>query len=326
MRKHPNRSFAVLLAGLLAVVAVPALGQAWPAKNVRLVVTFPPGGGLDAHARLIAPKMSEGLGQPVIVDNRPGAGGFIGTSFVAKADPDGYTILLVPINHAIAPALYKKLPFDPIKDFVPISQTVVTTLVLVASNKSGVTSVKDLVAQAKANPGKLNFGSPSIADPLHLSMEMLRTQGNLDIVHVPYKGQAQIVTAIMSGELEFAVLSLATNLGNIRAGTMKALGVTSARRSAAAQEIPTIAESGFPDYEATSWLGLFAPAGTPREVVQRIQRETVKAMAAPEVRERLLAQGQEIVGSTPEEFDAKVKADVAKFIRLAKEAKIPFQD
>jgi tripartite-type tricarboxylate transporter receptor subunit TctC len=323
--KIRHASYA-LIAALIAALPGTAAAQAWPAKPVRMVVTFPPGGGLDAHARLISPKMSEGLGQPVVVDNRPGAGGFIGTSFAAKADADGYTILLVPINHAIAPALYKKLPFDPLKDFVPITQTVVTTLVLVASNKSQVASVKDLVAQARANPGKLNFGSPSIADPLHLSMEMLRTQANLDIVHVPYKGQAQIVTAIISGELEFAVLSLATNLGNIRAGSMRALGVTSAKRSGAAPEIPTVAEGGFPDYESTSWLGLFAPAGTPREIVQRIQREAVKAMAVPEVRDRLLAQGQEIVGSTPEEFDAKVKSDVAKFVKLARDAKIPYQD
>lgn len=298
----------------------------YPGKPVHIVVPFAAGGAVDALARLVVPGLGESLGQPIVVDNRPGAGGNLAADAVAKSAPDGYTLLLTTNGHAISPALYRKLPFDAVKDFAPVTQLLATTLILVASPNFSAANTRELVALAKAKPGALNYGSTGIGNPLHLTMELLKISAGIDIVPVPYKGDAPLSAALMSGEVDVAVVPLATSVQNIRAGRIKALAVTGARRISSLPTVPTIAESGIPGFDSTSWQGLFAPAGTSREIVERLQREIAKGLNAPDVRERLTGLGGEIVASTPEEFGAKFKADLAMFARIIREAKIPLQD
>ncbi len=315
-----------LLCAALAFGACAAWAQGYPTKPVRIVVPFAAGGAVDTLARLVSPKMADALHQPVLIDNRAGAGGNLGADVVAKAAPDGYTILLNTNGHAISPALYRRLPFDAEKDFSAVSQLVATTLVLVAEPKLPARSVRDLITLAKTQPGKLNYGSTGVGNPLHLTMELLKLSAGIDIVAVPYKGDAPLNTALMGGEVQVAIVPLSTSLQFIKSGRLRALAVTAAKRSGALPDVPTVAESGVPGFDSTSWQGLFAPAKTPPDIVETIQRSVVKALEAPEVRERIHAMGQEIVGSTPGEFDAKVKADLAKFARIVKEAHIPLQD
>jgi tripartite-type tricarboxylate transporter receptor subunit TctC len=315
-----------LVPAALAFSAIMAHAQNYPVKPIRVVVPFVAGGAVDSMARLVSPKMSDALGQPVLIDNRPGAGGNIGADAVAKAAPDGYTILLNTNGHAISPALYRKLPFDVERDFTPVSQLVATTLVLVSNPKLPAASVKELIALAKSRPGGLNYGSTGVGNPLHLSMELLKLSAAVDIVPVPYKGDAPLNTALMAGEIDVAIVPLSTSLQFIKSGRLRALGVTSAKRSAALPDVPTVAEAAVAGFESSSWLGLLAPGRTPHEVVDLIQRSAAKALEAPDVRERIHALGQEIVASTPEEFEAKVKADLAKFARIVREARIPLQD
>ena len=300
--------------------------SAYPGKPVRVVVPFAAGGAVDALARMVAPGLGELLGQTIVVDNRPGAGGNLAADAVAHSAPDGYTLLLTTNGHAISPALYRKLPFDAVKDFAPVTQLLATTLILVASPNFSAANTRELIALAKAKPGALNYGSTGIGNPLHLTMELLKISAGIDIVPVPYKGDAPLSAALMSGEVDVAVVPLATSVQNIRAGRIKALAVTGARRISSLPAVPTIAESGIPGFDSTSWQGLFAPAGIPRGIVDRLQRETAKALGAPEVRERLTGLGGDIVASTPEEFEAKFKADLAMFARIIREAKIPLQD
>ena len=311
--------FAIAMAGQAAA-------QSFPSKPLRIVVPFAAGGSVDALGRLIAPKMAENIGQPVLVENRPGAGANIGMEVVAKAAPDGYTMLLIPNAIAIMPALYTKLPFDPAKDFAPVTQLIATELVMVASPKLAASSLKETVALAKASPGKLNFGSTGVANPLHLTMELFKTVAGIRVEPIPYKGDAPLNAALLAGEIELAVVPLSAAQTLIKSGRLRALGVTGIRRSASVPEVPTIAEQGFPGFDSTSWQGLFAPAGTPREVLQRLSQESVKALRTPEVLQKLPALGQEPVGSTPEQFEMQFRSDVAKFVKIVKEARIPPQD
>jgi len=303
-----------------------AYAQSYPNKPIHIFVPFAAGGAVDALARIVSPKLGDSLGQPIVVENRPGAGGNLAADLVAKSAPDGYTLLLTTNGHAISPALYRKLPFDAVKDFAPVTQLLATTLILVANPKFPAANTRELIALAKAKPGALNYGSTGVGNPLHLTMELLKISAGVDIVPVAYKGDAPLSTALMAGEVEVAVVPLATSVQNIKAGRIKALAVTGARRLASLPEVPTVAETGIPGFDSTSWQGLFAPAGTPREFVERLQRETAKALNAPEVRERLTGLGGEIVASTPEEFAAKFRADLAMFARIIREAKIPLQD
>jgi tripartite-type tricarboxylate transporter receptor subunit TctC len=270
--------------------------------------------------------MAESLGQPVLVENRAGAGGNIGADVVAKAPADGHTVLLNTNGHAISPALYRKLPYDAAKDFVPVTQLVATALILVAYPKLPAASVSELIALAKSKPGGLNYGSTGVGNPLHLTMELLKISTGIDIVPVPYKGDAPLNAALMAGEVEVAIVPLSTSVPFIKSGRLRALAVTSTRRTTVFPDVPTIAEGAVPGFDSTSWQGFFVPAKTSRTIVDVIQRETVKALNTPEVRERIHGMGQEIIGSTPDEFDAKVKADLAKFARIVKEARIPLQD
>jgi tripartite-type tricarboxylate transporter receptor subunit TctC len=303
-----------------------ALAQEYPARPVVMVVPFAAGGPVDAMARLVGPKMAEGLGQPVVIENRAGASGFVGMASVAQAPADGYTILYTPISIAISPALYRKLPFDAEKDFAAVSQTVATTLVLAAHPKTGVQSVKDLVARAKTQPGKMNFGSSGVADPLQLGVELLKTSAGIDMLAIPYKGQGPMFLALLAGEVDVAIVSLASSLPHFKSGRLSPLAVTGKRRSVALPEVPTVEESGFAGYEMSSWHGIFAPAATPRAVVDRLQREAARAVQSAEVRQRVESTGNEVVGSTPQEFDARYRSEVARFKKIVKDAGLPFQD
>ncbi|MGE3679191.1 MAG: Bug family tripartite tricarboxylate transporter substrate binding protein [Burkholderiales bacterium] len=310
----------------VAMLACNAIAEEYPARPVTLIVPFATGGALDAMARVIGSKMSDTLGQSVVIDNRAGASGVVGMNVVARAKPDGYTILYTPNSIAIGPALYRKLPFDAEKDFIPVTQLLVTNLVVAAHPKTNLRTVKDLVSMAKANPGKLNFGSSGVADPLQLGMEMLKTMAGIQMVAVPYKGQAPMFQALLAGEVDVAVVSIQLALAPIKSGKLNVLAAGSPKRLTALPDVPTVAETGYPGYEIASWHALFAPAGTPRAIVERLQREAHKAVNHPEVRKRVEATGNEIVGSTPTEFAASFKADVARFKKIARDARLPYQD
>jgi len=259
------------------------------------------------------------------VENRAGAGGNLAPDALAKAAPDGYTILLTTNGLAISPSLYRTLPFDVHKDFVPVTQVVASQLVIAAHPKLAANSIAELIALAKAKPGGLNYGSTGIGNPLHLTMEMLKTAAGIDIQAVPYRGDAPLNAALIAGEIQVGVVPMATTLPHLQNDLLKALAVGGAQRAAALPNVPTVAET-IPGFESSSWQGLFVPANTPREIVMTIQREIAKALKAPDLIERLKTGGNEAVGSTPDEFDARFRADIAKFAKIVKDARIPTQD
>jgi tripartite-type tricarboxylate transporter receptor subunit TctC len=326
---HGTLLVAPILALALAVLGLgagTADAQTYPVRPVRIIIPFAAGGAVDELARIIGNKLGAGFNQPVIVESHAGVGGNLGADLVAKSAPDGYTILQTTNGQAISPSLYRALPFDAVKDFVPVTQLVASTLVLVANPDLPVTSTRDLIKLAKSEPGKLNYGSSGVGNPLHLTMEMIKFAAGIDIVPVPYRSDAQISTALMSGDVQVAVVPLATSLPLIAAGKLRALGVTSAQRSPVVPNVPTIAEDGIAGFASTSWQGFFVPAKTPRAIVDLIQRQTAKALQAPDVREQLKALTYEPVGSTPEAFDAYFKSELAKFAEAVKQAHIPPQD
>jgi tripartite-type tricarboxylate transporter receptor subunit TctC len=315
------RLFSVfsVTAALVASSAVFAQAQPYPAKAIRFVVPYPAGGPLDTVARLLGQKVAESTKQPVIVDNKPGAGGNIGADAVAKAPPDGYTILMGAVaTHAINPTLYASIPYDPIRDFAPVTQVASTPNVLVVHPSIPASSVKEFIAYARANPGKLNFGSGSTGSAGHLAGELFKTMAGIDMTHVPYKGAAPAMQDLIGGQIQLMFDNLASSLAQVRAGKVKALAVTTAKRSALAPELPTIAESGLPGFDINTWFGIFVPAATPREIVERLRAEFTRALAGPDVRERMLNLGAEPVGSTPEEFGAYIRSEAAKYARVIK--------
>jgi tripartite-type tricarboxylate transporter receptor subunit TctC len=293
---------------------------------VRIIVPFAAGGAVDVLARLVGSKLQEAFRQPVLVENRPGAGGNLGADLVAKSVPDGTTILLTPNGQAISPSLYRNLPYDGRNDLTPVTQLVASNLVLVASPKSSVTSVGDLIAQAKANPGKLNYGSSGVGNPLHLTMEMFKHAAGIEIVAIPYKSDAEINASLISGDTQVAVVPLATARQLIEDGQLRALGVTGGRRATVTPAIPTVAESGVPGFESASWQGFFVAGKTPHDVVAIIQRETAKVLQMPDVTERLRGYAYEPVGSTPEEFGRYFQDEIDKFAKVVKDAHIPMID
>jgi tripartite-type tricarboxylate transporter receptor subunit TctC len=319
------RYLGIIVATVFAVLAAAgsAVAQTYPSKPIRIVVPFAAGGAVDTLARMVASKMSESMGQPVIIENKPGAGGNIASDLVAKSAPDGYTILQTTNGQAISPSLYTSLPYNAEKDLVPVTQLVASYLVLVASTQSGIKSVKELIAAAKAKPGQLNYGSTGVGNPLHLTMEMFKRAAGIDMVAVPYRGDAPLNAALIAGQqVEAAILPFATSRGNIEAGRLRGLAVTNAKRTPVLPDLPTIGET-IPGFASASWQGFFVPAGTPPEIVERIQQETAKALNSPDVKARQAASANEIVGSTPAEFAAVFKADIARFARIIEEAKIP---
>ena len=315
-----GRGLAAL--AVLAAAALPAFGQAWPAKPVRVVVPYPPGGPVDISARLLAPRLQATLGQPFLVENKPGAGGNIGADFVAKSAPDGYTIGMGAIaTHAINPALMASVPYDPIRDFRHLALVVQVPNVLVMNTELPVRSVAELVAYAKARPGKLDFASGSTGSTGHLAGELFKQMTGTFMVHIPYKGAPPAVADLLAGRVHLMFDNLASALPNVKAGKLRALAVTTLKRSASLPELPTLDESGLKGFDMTTWWGLMGPAGMSADVVQRLSAEILAAMDAPEVRERLRAMGME--GSavrTPEQFTAFVDAERRLYAKLVKQS------
>ncbi|MDH5535213.1 MAG: tripartite tricarboxylate transporter substrate binding protein [Betaproteobacteria bacterium] len=312
--KHVHR-FAVLF--VLSVVSAAAAAQAYPTKPVRLVVGFAPGGSTDVTARILAERMSAALGQQIIVDNRAGAGGNIGADIVAKSNPDGYTILMattgvMAFNHY----LYAKLPYSAERDLAPVTQIGSLPLILIVPASLPAKSTKELVGLAKAQPGKYSFGSSGVGGATHVTAELFRALAGIDIVHVPYKGSGQMMADLLSGQVQIAFDQIASSIAHVNTGRLRALGITTAKRSALLPNLPTIAEGGVAGYEATSWNGFAVRAGTPRAVIARLQQETKRAVSIPEVKEKFFGLGIEEIASTPEQFAAHIKAERAKWVPL----------
>lgn len=320
-----RKTWTALLASavLFSVISPAAAQDSWPAKPITYVVPFPAGGTTDTLARIIGQKLSAALGQNVLVDNKPGAGGNIGSDFVAKAKPDGYTILGGTISsHAINASIYPKLPFDPVKDFTPITLIGTNPLVLIVSPSNPAKTVKDVIAQAKAKPGTLAYASAGNGTSQHLAGELLEILAQVDMVHVPYKGSAPAIQDVMGGQVPMMFDTTVVAAPQIKGDKVRALAVTSAKRLKGFESIPTIAESGVPGYEVVSWQGIFAPAGTPPAIVKRLNAEIVKILKMPDVHERLEGLGVEPVANTPEEFAAFQKAEIAKWAKVVKDAGI----
>ncbi|MDR6536075.1 tripartite tricarboxylate transporter substrate binding protein [Variovorax soli] len=327
-----RRTFRVVAAAglLLAAAAAQAQaaststgsGPAWPSKPVRLVVTYPPGGTVDAVARIIGPKLSARLGQPVVIDNRGGAGGAIGGELVARSPADGYTVMLDASNHAQNPALRSKMPFDTLRDFAPVSLLVKVPNILVVHPAAPIRSVKDLIAQAKARPGEINYASSGNGSSPHLAAELFDSMAKTRMTHVAYKGGGPALTDVMAGQVPVFFASLGSGLPYIQGGKLRPIAIGGRTRSAVLPEVPTIAESGLPGYEMYEWNALFVPAGTPAPVIERLSKEIAATLQDAEVRPRLEALGAEVIGSTPAELDAFRRAELAKWARLARENKL----
>ena len=311
---------AMILSGSI-FAGTGALAQSYPAKPIRFIVPFPPGGGADLNARAVAQKMSESLGQPVVIESRAGAGGNIGTEFVARAPADGYTLLFGTNGIAIQQHL-RKLNWDPVRDFSPVSLISTYPLVLALHLSVPAQTVAELVSYAKANPGKLTYGSSGAGAPLHLGTEVFKSAVGVDIVHVPYKGNAPMTAAILAGEVSLVFDSMTGPLPHIRAGKLRALAVTSPKRTTQLPEIPTISETVAPGFAYEAWNGVLAPAGTPREIVQRLAAEVAKAVASSDVRERLIGAGYDPISTTPEALGARLADDVERFGKVIREAGI----
>ncbi len=320
-----NLMRATLLA-LLGLVLAPlvtpgvALAQAYPNRPIRLVVAFPPGGATDVFARIVQGRFSEALGQNIVIEHRAGAGGMIGADLVAKAPPDGYTLLIGNIAAlAMNVGVYSKMPYDPVKDLAPVLRTVDVSYALVVHPSVPAKTVQEFIAYAKANPGKLSYGSAGSGSAPHLATELLKQRAGIDIVHVPYKGGGPMVTDLLGGQIQVGIGDQANLMPQVKAGKLRVLAVGSPRRSPNYPDVPTIAESGLPGFEAGAWQGLAAPAGTPPDVVKRLNETLVKVMQMPDVRERLLGAGLEPVGGSPEDFAQFIKSEIAKWSKVAKD-------
>ncbi len=308
-----------VLPALLVSAGAQAQGGAWPSRPVKIVVTFPPGGAPDTLARVLADKWSQALGQPVTVDNKPGAGGNLGADFVAKSAPDGSTLVVGTVGtHAINQSLYAKMPYNNVKDFTPITFLASTPNLLVVNNKVPAKDVKELIELAKKEP--LTFGSSGSGTSIHLSGELFNTLAGVKMQHIPYKGRAQAVPDLLGGRISMIFDNMPSALPLVKAGEVRAIAVTSAQRSPAAPNIPTIAESGLPQFEATSWFALLGPAGMPREVQLKIAAETAKVLALPDVKEKLATLGLDPAPGTPEALAGVIQAETVKWARVVKES------
>jgi tripartite-type tricarboxylate transporter receptor subunit TctC len=306
-----------------AGLALPATAQAWPARPIKLVVPFPAGSSPDLIARVVAEPLGPALGTTIVIDNRPGAGGNVGTGLVAKAEPDGYTLLLGqsgPIS--INPAVYKDLRYDPVRDFAPITMTTAYPYILVVNAKLPVKSLQEFIALAKSKPGSLNYGTTGIGAANHLVTELFSGKAGLKMTHVPYRGTELAVADLVAGQVDVVFGDPISVLPHMKAGTLRALAVTSRERSAVAPEVPTVAESGYPGFDAIAWHGILAPANTPPIIVKKLNAEIVKALQNPETKTLLTNQAMQTVGNTPEEFAAFIKQDIAIWKAVATEANV----
>lgn len=315
---------ALVLLCLFACGTVPAAAQQpYPSQTIRWIVPYTPGGITDTVTRLVAAKLQESMGQPIVIENKPGANSIVGADLAAKAPPDGYTILTVIAAHAINATLYAgKLPFDPVKSFAPVSLASTAPLILVANNDFPVRDVKGLVAYARANPGKVSFGSSGVGASAHLTTELLKQAAGIDMLHVPFKGTAPALTAVMAGEIQILADVPGSMMPHVRAGKIRALGMFSTRRVTGAEEVPTLTEAGGPAVEGSTWTLFLAPAGTPPEIVNKLAAEVQKALAAPDLRAKFEANGMQAVGTTPADAGRFLEAEIAKWRGVITNAKI----
>ena len=316
----PRATVAIMLGALLAAaVAAPRIAQAadaWPAKPIQLLIPYPPGGSADLLARPLGAKLQERLGQPIVLDYRPGAGGTIASQTLARSKPDGYTLIMVLAAHAINPSLYPKLPYDTRKDFAPVSLVANLPLILASSQSLQARNVAELIAQAKATPGKITFGSAGNGNTGHLAGELFDSMTGVKMTHVPYKGSAQVVNAMLAGDIQLTFDSISTSMPQIRAGKMRALAVTSAKRAAMAPDVPTLAEAGVPGFDINGWYAILAPAGTPRDIVDKLSSEIAAVLAQPDLRAQIAANGYEPVGSTPSALGAHIEAELVRWNKV----------
>jgi tripartite-type tricarboxylate transporter receptor subunit TctC len=296
--------------------------QSFPVKPVRFMIGFAPGGGADIIARTVSPRIAEGLGQQIIIDNRPGANGIIAAELTAKAPADGYTLVVAPGNYAFAPAMYPKLPFDMVKAFSPVSKLAETPLLVVVHPSLPTKNISQLVALAKAHPGKLTYATAGVGGAAHLATELFRALTQVDLVHVPYKGTAPALSDLLGGQVSLCICTLPSALPHAKSGRLRALAVTTARRTPVLPDIPTVAEAGVRGYEMSSWYGLLAPAGTPTAVIERLNAEAGKACLHSDVRNRLQAEGAEPAGGTAQEFGEFFKSEIVKWTRIVQKAGI----
>ena len=317
-----RRQFLGSAGALLAGATLPAFGQAYPGKPVRFIVPFPPGGPVDTTARGFTHKLSEYWGQQAIVDNRAGAGGIVGAEIAAKSPADGYTVFVCSIHHSVLPGLKPGLPYDIEKDFVPVTFAAMFPIILVAHPSVPAKTIPELIAYAKKNPGKLAFGSAGTGGGTHLAGELFKAQAGVDLLHVPYKGSAPAMTDLLGAQVQLMFSDAPTALPHIKSGRVRALGVASPKRSPLAPDLPTIAESGVKGYEAYSWAGVVAPAGTPAPIVAKLNADISKALSQPDVKQRLFEEGAEAMPTTPEQFGKMLKAEIAKWTKVVKDANI----
>jgi tripartite-type tricarboxylate transporter receptor subunit TctC len=308
-------AISLALASSLVVAA-----EAWPAKSIHIIVPFPPGSSPDLVARMLTDKLAQALGQPVVVENKPGAGGNIGTGLVAKAEPDGYTLgLSIPGPLAVNTVLYKKMEYDPFTELAPITLVALSPNVLIVNPSLGVNSVKEFIDYAKARPGKLNYGSIGNGSASHLTMELLKMQAGIDIVHVPYPGSPQVITSILANQVQAGFVVPGTAMPLVQSGRVKALAVTSSARSPVLPDLPTVAEAGFPGFESSAWLGMVAPAKTPKAIIDRLSQELVAIIHSAEVREKMLKIYFQAVGTTPEGLSSLMRAERDRWAKVIKQ-------
>lgn len=306
------------LAAFSTTAITSARAQTYPERPLRFVIPFPPGGGADNLARIVGQAAGEKLNQQIVIDNRAGAGGNIAAEVVSKAAPDGYTLLQANVSHAISTSLYKKLNYDLLHDFVAVTQLASIPFLLAVHPGTSIASVKELTARAKAKPGELAYGSSGSGGPSHLAMELYKSMAGVDVRHIPYKGAAPIAADLISGQIHMTFFTVSAALPHVASGRVRPIAIASARRSPLAPDVPTFVESGLPGFEATTWFGVMAPRGTTRPVIGRLHAVFTGVLKAPEVRERILKQGFEIVGSTPEEFASHVKSEIPKWAKVVK--------
>jgi tripartite-type tricarboxylate transporter receptor subunit TctC len=319
--KSPALTAKIAAASVAILVSASAAAQQYPSKPIRLVVPFPPGGSTDIVARIVAQKLGTQLGQPLVIENRDGAGGTLGTAVAARAPADGYTLVVgTTSTHVVAPSVYQKLEYDPVKDFAPVSLMAVTPYLLVVNPSVPAKSVKELVELMKSQPGKLNYASAGVGSTTHLAMEMLKGASNTTAVHVPYKGNGPAGTAVIGGQVEILFGSLPAVLPHAKAGKVRALAVGTTKRSPSLPDVPTVAESGYPGFDASLWLAIMAPAGTPAPVLERLNKEIVAAVSAKDTAELLDKNGAEPLTSTPAELAAMIKDGVVKYAKVVKDA------
>jgi tripartite-type tricarboxylate transporter receptor subunit TctC len=307
------------------LVSAGALAQPYPNKPIRLIAGYVPGGGADNVSRLFAAKLSEALNQQMIVDNRPGANGVIAAEMVARGPRDGYTLHMVTSSHAINPIVYRNIPYDTLKDFATISELAIAALIMVVHPSSKASNVAEFVALAKAKPGELHYGSAGVGNITQLAAELFSSMSGIKLLHVPYKGSGPAIIDVISGQIAVYFPPLPSGLPQVRAGKLKALAVTGSSRSLTAPTIPTVAESGLPGYEAGSWYGMVAPAGTPREIISVLHNASVRVLQSADTQERMKSQGLDPVGSSPAEFQAKIRRDIDKWRKVFQDANIKME-